>query len=57
MTAVPAPVNPTIWSGAVFVIVKVPAPVIGPPVTLMPVLPLALTEYTVPAPALTHTVS
>ena len=47
---VPAPTIETVWSGAVFVIVIVPAPVIGTPETLIPVPAVAPTLVTVPDP-------
>jgi len=49
LTEIPVPaVKTTVWSGAVFVIVKVPLLVIGEPETLIPVPPVAATEVTVP---------
>jgi hypothetical protein len=51
LTEIPVPaVKVTTWSGAVFVIVNVPAPVIGLPETLIPVPAEAATEVTVPTP-------
>ena len=52
---VPA-VKATVWSGAVFVMVRVPLVVIGLPDTLMPVPAVAATEVTVPVlPAVSYT--
>jgi hypothetical protein len=46
---IPVPaVNATTWSGAVFVIVKVPLEVIGEPEIEIPVPAVAATEVTVP---------
>ncbi len=48
ITLVPAPVKPTVWSGAVLVIVNVPFEVIGLPLTDIPAPAVAATFVTVP---------
>lgn len=49
LTLIPVPpAMETVWSGAVFVMVNVPLPVIGLPDTLMPVPAVAATLVTVP---------
>lgn len=49
VTFIPVPeLSTTTWSGAVFVTVMLPAVVIGPPETLMPVPAVRSTEVTPP---------